>query len=172
MLTGTCGTTEAYGHCSDFDCLAERWTGPEGLTADDLRFSVVIQIERPWKVGDHWPRPLRLDGVVWEFCRREACEDEEVFYDSRRWMAFVYGAAMDREQFATLVYGFECEGESGGLLHPSEAESWWAPSVVYEGDNTSLCVTAWPKARAELMGPDTHLFDEWEAILPLLTGKE
>jgi hypothetical protein len=148
----------------EFDGRAKTWVGPEGMTPDDLRYSVVLTIERPFRIGARWPRPDPLPEVTWEFVRRESCGDGYV--------AFVYSAAMEREAFAELVSGFEPEGESGGLLTPTEAERWWAPSVVYlSDDDERLTATAWPKARA-WWAVDEHLFDEWESICELLIGKE
>ena len=34
-----------------------------------------------------------------------------------------------------------------------------------------MTATAWPKMRAELMGMDEHLYDEWDDICELLIGE-
>jgi hypothetical protein len=147
----------------DFECRAEVWQGPEGLTAANLRYSVVISIAREWRVGHFWPRPVEIDGVTWKFNRRER--------ESDGWTSFVYDAAMDFSAFLYMMRGYEDGSESGGIMGPTEAPDWWAPSVVYDCDNERLFVTAWPKVRYEFAGPDAHLFDEWDAICRLLTGK-
>jgi hypothetical protein len=150
------------GTCDEVARRAKTWTGPDGLTASDLRYSVVMTIERHFRIGMHWPRPDALPGVTWAFSRRESCGTDDGF------VAWVYGAAMDLEAFSSLVEGFTSDGESGGLIGPPEAEKWWAPSVVYVSDyNERLTVTAWPKRRAI----DEHLFDEWEAVCELLIGE-
>lgn len=158
-----CWHEEKGWECYSFECRAEVWQGPEGLTPNDLRYSVIISISDEWRVGDRWPRPYVIKGVTWKFDRRDN--------DGCGWTDFVYAAAMDFPAFQELLWNDYEGSQNGGIVGPPEARGWWAPSVVYDGDNKKIFVTAWPKVRYEFAGPDEHLFDEWDAICMLLIGK-
>jgi hypothetical protein len=161
-----CGDATPRADCRSFRCRAAAWSGPGGLTPADLRYSVVLSMARPWRVGQRRTQPYELEGVRWRFVRREREPDEG---ECRT--AHVYDAVMGFEAFADLMDHFtEDEGYSGGILGPAGAPTWWAPSCIWlagSGHDDQVVVTAWPASR-DPAGED--LYDEWDSIGPLLAG--
>lgn len=152
-----CEHGDRPGEC--FACRAAVWTGPKGLTASDLRFSVVYEAEVPEDWGKQ--EPPAIPGVTWTSYGDAKCETDDDYH------AWKYGAAMNIEAFCALVGPFTYDGQSMGIFSPEGLPDWAPSAVVFRDGDTGVWATAWPKTSPV----DQHLHDAWNDILFLFSGK-
>lgn len=159
MRTSTllCEHSNPRANCYNFACRAAMWVGPRGLSAQDLRYSIVYSIEAEWRWGKQYPPDVK--GVKWRYVGRERCEDG--------WWEWNWAAAMDYPAFVEVLGDMEFSILSAGIMGPIELPDWMPPAVTFtDGENERCVVTAWPKDWPK----DEHLYDAWDAIEGLLVG--